>query len=214
MLLIVGLGNPGQKYEGNRHNIGFMTLDQIVDMYEFGPWRERFSGLASEGYVSTGDGGRVKALLLKPQTFYNESGRSVQAALRFHKMQPDQVVVFHDEIDLAPGRLRMKAGGGHSGNNGIRSIIQHVSNQVRRARLGVGHPGHKDRVQAHVLSDFAKTDADWLNALLDACARALPHLAVGDDDRFQAEVMRLAPMPKADQSKRGGRKDAADDNAD
>ncbi len=205
MLLIVGLGNPGQKYQGNRHNIGFMTLDRIADAYQFGPWRERFAGLTSEGYVATGDGGRVKTMLLKPQTFYNESGRAVGEAMRFHKLQPEQVVVLHDEIDLAPGRMRMKTGGGHSGNNGIRSIIQHVSAQIRRARLGVGHPGHKDRVQGHVLSDFAKADADWVDAMMDACARALPFLAVGDDERFQAEVMRLAPAPKEDQSKRKDR---------
>ena len=147
-------------------------------------------------------------MLLKPQTFYNESGRAVGEAMRFFKLQADQVVVFHDEIDLAPGRVRMKTGGGHSGNNGIRSIIQHVSNQVRRTRLGVGHPGHKSLVQGHVLSDFAKSDAQWVDAMFDATARALPFLAVGDDDRYQADVMRLAPMPKEDQSKRG----KADDN--
>lgn len=203
MLLIVGLGNPGDKYAGNRHNAGFMTVHRMADQHGFGPWRAQFQSRVSEGYVDTGDGGRVKVMLLKPQTFYNESGRAVGEAMRFFKLQPDQVVVFHDEIDLAPGRVRMKTGGGHSGNNGVRSIIQHISNQVRRARLGVGHPGHKDRVQAHVLSDFPKTDAEWVEAMFDACARALPFLAVGEDERFQAEVMRLAPAPKADQSKRG-----------
>ena len=203
MLLIVGLGNPGDKYQGNRHNVGFMTLDRIADRYGFGPWRERFQALTSEGYVDSGDGGRIKALLVKPQTFYNESGRAVGEAMRFFKLQPDQIVVFHDEIDLAPGRVRVKAGGGHSGNNGIRSILTHVSNQVRRVRLGVGHPGHKDQVQGHVLSDFAKAEQRWRDDMLDACARALPFLMIGDDDRFQADVMRLAPAPKIDQSKRG-----------
>ena len=202
MLLIVGLGNPGDKYAGNRHNAGFMAVDRMAEMHGFGPWRSQFQAKVSDGYVDTGDGGRVKVMLLKPQTFYNESGRAVGEAMRFFKLQADQVIVFHDEIDLAPGRVRMKTGGGHSGNNGIRSVIQHISNQIRRARLGVGHPGHKARVQGHVLSDFPKADAQWSDDMFDACARALPFLAVGDDDRYQAEVMRLAPAPKEDQSKR------------
>lgn len=202
MLLFVGLGNPGDKYKGNRHNIGFMTLDHIAEFHNFGPWRDKFQGKVSEGYVSTGDGGRIKAMLLKPQTFYNESGRAVGEAVKFFKLSAEQVVVFHDEIDLAPGRVRMKQGGGHSGNNGMRSIMAHISKDVRRVRLGVGHPGHKDKVQGHVLSDFPKADQNWKNDMLDACARALPFLATNDDDRYQAEVMRLAPAPKADQSRR------------
>ena len=204
MLLFIGLGNPGDKYKGNRHNIGFMALDTIADFHGFGPWRDKFQAKVSEGYVSTGDGGRVKAMLLKPQTFYNESGRSVGEAIKFFKLSDEQVVVFHDEIDLAPGRVRLKQGGGHSGNNGIRSIMSHVSKDVRRVRLGVGHPGHKDRVQGHVLSDFPKADQTWVDAMLEASARALPYLATHEDERYQAEVMRLAPASKADQSRRNG----------
>ena len=208
MLLIVGLGNPGDKYAANRHNAGFMAVDRMAEDHGFAAWRTQFDAKVTEGFVDTGDGGRIKTLLMKPQTFYNESGRSVGAAMRFYKMAAEQVVVFHDEIDLAPGRFRMKVGGGHSGNNGLRSIIQHAARDVRRARLGVGHPGHKDRVQGHVLSDFAKAERDWFQAMIDASSRALPYLVTGDDDRFQAEVMRLAPAPKVDQSKRDKESDA------
>ncbi len=203
MLLITGLGNPGEKYAGNRHNIGFMTVDAIAQAYNFGPWRDKFQGKVCEGLVDLPEGGRQKVLLLKPQTFYNESGRSVGEAMNFYKIHAESVVVFHDEIDLAPGRLRMKVGGGHSGNNGMRSIIAQADKDVRRARMGVGHPGDKSKVQSHVLSDFSKSDkTNWFDTMLDACCRALPFLVAGDDERFQAEVMRLAPAPKADQSRR------------
>ena len=193
MLLLVGLGNPGAKYSGNRHNIGFMAADALARAYRFGPWRKKFRGLVSEGQI---DG--VRCLLLKPQTFYNDSGHAVAEAARFHKIGGDSVVVFYDEIDLAPGRFRMKTGGGAAGNNGIRSIAAWLDeDNFRRARLGTGHPGHKDKVQGHVLSDFHKSDAQWVANLLDAVAKAAPLLVKGEDDKYQAEVMRLAPAEKA-----------------
>jgi len=198
MLLIAGLGNPGAKYAGNRHNIGFRVVERIAARYGFGPWRTRFQSESAEGAVTSPDGVKEKVLLLKPQTFMNNSGHAIGEAMKFHKLHPAQVVVFYDELDLAPGRLRMKTGGGAAGHNGIRSIIAQADPDVRRARMGIGHPGHKDAVHGYVLSDFAKADTDWVNALVDACAEALPHLLVGDDERFQTEVMRLAPSAKAD----------------
>jgi PTH1 family peptidyl-tRNA hydrolase len=193
MLLLVGLGNPGPKYAGHRHNVGFMAVDAIARAYGFGPWKKKFQGELAEGQI---DGQRV--LLLKPQTFMNESGRSVGEAAGFHKLSPTQVVVFYDEIDLAPGRFRMKTGGGAAGHNGIRSIIASpIGEGFRRARLGVGHPGHKDLVHAYVLNDFAKADAEWVDKLLDAVVRAAPHLVQGEDEKYQAEIMRLAPADKA-----------------
>ena len=193
MLLIAGLGNPGPEHAKNRHNIGFMAADALARRWSFAPWRSRFSGLACEGQI---DG--VKALLLKPQTFYNDSGRAVGEALKFYKLNPEDFVVFYDEIDLAPGRFRMKAGGGAAGNNGVRSITSHIGPYFRRARLGTGHPGHKDRVHGHVLSDFHKAELKWVEPLLDACADAAGLLAAGEDEKYQAEVMRLAPAEKAD----------------
>ena len=197
MLLLVGLGNPGAKYAGNRHNIGFMAVDAIARAHGFGPWKKKFHAELAEGHI---DG--VRTLLLKPQTFMNESGRAVGEAAGFHKLSPMQVVVFYDEIDLAPGRFRMKTGGGAAGHNGIRSIIASpLGEGFRRARMGVGHPGDKALVHGYVLSDFYKADATWLNKLLDAVARAAPLLAQGEDDKYQAEVMRLAPAEKADPRK-------------
>lgn len=200
MLILAGLGNPGPKYEKNRHNIGFMAADVIARRWNFSPWRQRFQGHAAEGVIETAEG-PVRALLLKPQTFYNESGRAVGEAMRFFKRQPEDVIVFYDEIDLAPGRFRMKTGGGAAGNNGVRSITSQIGEGFRRARLGTGHPGDKDLVHGHVLSDFHKADLVWVIPLLDAVADALPFAAAGDDDRYQAEVMRLAPAPKADPRK-------------
>ncbi len=200
MLILVGQGNPGEKYAGNRHNLGFMTLDAIAAAHGFGPWRSRFSGLVSEGTVEAGPV-RHKLLLLKPQTFYNETGRAAGEAVRFYKLGADAVTVFHDEIDLAPGRVRVKRGGGHSGNNGVRSLIAHLGPEIRRVRLGVGHPGAKDQVMPHVLSDFPKAELDWVHALIAACARALPFLVAGEDERYQTEVLRLAPAPKGDPRK-------------
>lgn len=200
MLILAGLGNPGPKYEKNRHNIGFMAADVIARRWNFSPWRQRFQGLACEGTIEA-EGGAVRALLLKPQTFYNESGRAVGEALRFFKLKPQDVIVFYDEIDLAPGRFRMKRGGGAAGNNGVRSITAQIGDDFRRARMGTGHPGDKALVHGHVLSDFHKAEQVWLQPMLDAVADALPFAAAGDDDRYQAEVLRLAPAPKADPRK-------------
>jgi PTH1 family peptidyl-tRNA hydrolase len=202
MLILAGLGNPGAKYAHNRHNIGFLALAAIAGRWRFGPERSRFQGLVAEGSVDT-PAGPVKALLLKPQTYYNEAGRAVAEAMKFYKLTPADVVVFYDEIDLAPGRFRMKTGGGAAGNNGIRSITAHIGADFRRARMGTGHPGHKDKVMGHVLSDFHKIEHGWVNALCNACADALPLLAAGEDEKYQAEVMRLAPAEKADPKQPG-----------
>jgi len=202
MLLIAGLGNPGQGYAKNRHNIGFMAVDEIARRWSFSPARSRFQSLASEGAIQT-PAGPVRALILKPQTFYNESGRAVGEALKFFKLTPADLVVFYDEIDLAPGRFRMKTGGGAAGNNGVRSITSQVGADFRRARLGTGHPGDKDLVHGHVLSDFHKAEMKWVEPLLAACADAAPLLAAGEDEKYQTEVMRLAPAEKGDPRARG-----------
>lgn len=200
MLVIAGLGNPEAKYAHNRHNLGFLTLRAIAERWRFGTERVKFRSLSREGEIETPDGA-VRALLLRPQTYYNDSGSAVGDAMRFYKLAPADVVVFYDEIDLAPGRFRMKTGGGAAGNNGVRSIAAAIGADFRRARMGVGHPGHKDLVMNYVLSDFPKADQTWVNALANACAEALPLLAAGEDERFQAEVMRLAPAEKADPRK-------------
>jgi len=198
MHIFVGQGNPGAKYAGNRHNIGFMALDVIDADHGFGPWRQKFQGDVCEGRI-----GGKKVLLLKPATFYNETGRSARAAVDFYKLEPDRISVFHDEIDLAHGRVRVKRGGGHSGNNGIRSMIAHCGSEIRRIRLGVGHPGDKSRVMPYVLADFPKSEGAWVEALLSACSRAAHFLVDDLDERFQTEVMRLAPAPKSDPRQRG-----------
>ncbi|MEM1149414.1 MAG: aminoacyl-tRNA hydrolase [Pseudomonadota bacterium] len=200
MLILVGQGNPEPKYFGNRHNLGFMTLDRIAADHGFGPWTSKFHSNISEGWIEA-NGARTKTLLMKPRTFYNETGRAVSEAVRFYKLSAERVTVFHDEIDLAPGRIRVKRGGGHSGNNGIRSIMAHLGPEIRRVRMGVGHPGDKAKVMPYVLSDFAKSETQWRDALLDAISRALPFLVDGEDERFQTEVLRLAPAPKADPRK-------------
>jgi PTH1 family peptidyl-tRNA hydrolase len=202
MLILAGFGNPEPKYEKNRHNVGFMAMDAIARKWSTGPWRARFQGLACEGQVTT-PGGPVKLLLLKPKTYYNESGRAVGEAMKFFKLSPADVIVFHDEIDLAPGRFRMKSGGGAAGNNGIRSVTSQIGDTFRRGRIGVGHPGDKSMVMPYVLGDFHKVEHQWLDPMLDAITDALPFAAAGDDERYQAEVLRLAPAPKADPRKAG-----------
>jgi PTH1 family peptidyl-tRNA hydrolase len=198
MLILAGLGNPGPEYARNRHNVGALAVDAIARRWSFDRERSRFSSLSREGTIDTPEG-PARALILKPLTYYNDSGKAVGEALKFYKLGPGDVVVFYDEIDLAPGRFRMKTGGGAAGNNGIRSITARIGPDFRRARLGTGHPGHKDLVMGHVLSDFSKAEiTDWVKPLLEACAEALPLLAAGDDERYQAEVLRLAPAPKLD----------------
>lgn len=188
MKLFVGLGNPGGQYAGNRHNIGFMALDRIAADHGFAPWRVRFQGLVAEGML----GGR-KVILLKPQTFMNLSGQAAGEAMRFYRLEPGDVTVFHDELDLAPGKLRVKTGGGHAGHNGLRSLHQHIGEAYHRVRLGIGHPGHKDRVAGYVLSDFAKAEV-WVEDLLRGIAEGAPALARGDAAGFQnAVALRLAP---------------------
>lgn len=183
MKLIVGLGNPGAQYAQNRHNIGFMALDRIAADHGFTPWKARFQGLVAEGRL-----GGDKAVLLKPQTFMNLSGQSVGEAMRFYKLQPGDVTVFYDELDLLAGKVRVKVGGGAGGHNGIRSLDQHIGNPYRRVRIGIGHPGVKELVHGHVLGDFAKADAEWLEPLLDAIAENADKLAKGDDSGFMNKV--------------------------
>ncbi|MBL8564124.1 MAG: aminoacyl-tRNA hydrolase [Hyphomicrobiaceae bacterium] len=185
MKLLVGLGNYGPKYEGNRHNVGFMAVDVIAERYAFGPWKRKFQALAAEGEIA---GERV--LLLKPQTYMNESGRSVAEAARFLKIPLADITVLYDEIDLAPGKLKVKTGGGNAGHNGLRSITAHLGNDYARVRIGVGHPGDKSLVANYVLSDFAKADRAWLEPLLAAIAKATGRLVSGDQARFQTDVAR------------------------
>lgn len=189
MRLFVGLGNPGAKYQGNRHNIGFMAVERIAADHGFAPWRARFHGLASEGVL-----GEEKVVLLKPGTFMNLSGQSVGEAMRFYKLSAGDVTVLHDELDLAPGRCRTKTGGGHAGHNGLRSIHAHIGESYHRVRLGIGHPGDKDRVAGYVLSDFARSDQGWLDDLLRGVSDGAPALAAGDMQRFMnAVALRTAP---------------------
>ena len=191
MLLLVGLGNPGPDHARQRHNIGFMAADRIADDWGFNPWRRRFQGDTAEGRL---DGHKV--LVLKPLTFMNESGRSVGEAARFFKLDPDDVVVLYDEIDLAPAKVRCKQGGGHAGHNGIRSVHAHIGPDYRRVRIGVGHPGDKDRVIGHVLSSFSSGDKAWLDPLLDAISDSAPLLAEHQDEKFQSQVAHLMKPPK------------------
>lgn len=183
MQIWAGLGNPGASYAVHRHNVGFMAADVIAQTYGFGPWKVRFQGLASEGRI-----GSAKILLIKPQTFMNDSGRSIRAALDFFKIGEGAVTVFYDELDLDPFRVKVKTGGGAAGHNGIRSTIAHIGADFRRVRLGIGHPGHKDRVTAYVLGPYAKAEADDLADMLNAVAAEATWLADGDPVRFMNDV--------------------------
>jgi len=183
MRLFVGLGNPGSKYQGNRHNIGFMAVDDIARRHGFAPWRRRFQGETAEGTLD-----RERVILLKPTTFMNESGRAVAEAANFFKLEEGDIVVFHDELDLPPAKLRIKTGGGHAGHNGLRSISAHVGNDYHRVRLGIGHPGIKELVHAYVLSDFAKAERPWVEALCDAVADNAALIATGKEGTFQNKV--------------------------
>lgn len=200
MLLLVGLGNPGPQYEGNRHNIGFRAVEAIADAYRFSPWQmqSKFDAQICEGFLRTTAGVSIKAILAKPQTYMNDSGRSLAALMRKHYLQPADIIVYQDEIDLALGRFRMTTGGSAAGHNGIRSIYALASTEIRRARMGVGHPGQKSAVRASVLGDFHPDERPAVAALIKASVDALPFLADGNDQRYQAEVMRLAPAPKSD----------------
>jgi len=202
MQLFVGLGNPGEKYRGNRHNVGFMAADAIARHHNFPPFRQKFSGLVSEGTI---EGERV--LILKPETFMNASGDSVGAAAKFFKLGPPDVTVFYDEIDLVPGKVRVKRGGSSGGHNGIRSIDPQLGADYRRVRIGVGHPGHKDRVMPHVLGDFSKLDHEWLDPLLAAIADSAGLLLKGDDNSF---MNRLAIAVGGDAASRPQRPATAD----
>ncbi len=183
MKLFVGLGNPGAKYANHRHNVGFMAVERIAERHGFGTWRRRFQGTACDGEL---DG--TKVLLLKPDTYMNESGRAVGEAARFLKLATSDIVVFHDELDLLPGKLKVKVGGGNAGHNGLRSITAHLDNEYMRVRIGIGHPGTKELVHAWVLHDFARADQTWLAPLLDAIADTAARLAAGDQARFLSDV--------------------------
>lgn len=192
MKLFVGLGNPGGQYALNRHNVGFMAIDAIAATHDFPAWRKRFSGLAAEGKL-----GNESVLLFKPQTFMNESGRAVGEAVRFYKLALGDVIVFHDELDLAPGKVRVKTGGGVAGHNGLKSLTSHIGNDYVRVRIGIGHPGAKDLVTGHVLRDFAKAELVWLEPLLGAIAAEAPYLAEGANDKFQSRVAHaMQPEPE------------------
>ena len=183
MQIWTGLGNPGPKYALNRHNVGFMAVDVIAEMYRFGPVQKKFSGWVQEGRIGT-----HKVLLLKPATFMNESGRAVGEALRFYKLEPDALTVFHDELDLAPSKVKVRMGGGLAGHNGLRSINQHCGPDFRRVRIGIGHPGAKERVHGHVLGNYAKSEMDPLADMLAGIAAEAEWLAKGDDPRFMSDL--------------------------
>jgi PTH1 family peptidyl-tRNA hydrolase len=190
MQLFVGLGNPGAKYARNRHNIGFMAVDAIADAHGFGPWRNKFQAAVAEGHL-----GGNKVLLIKPQTFMNLSGQAVGEAVRYLTLTAGDIWVFHDELDLAPGKLRVKSGGGHAGHNGLRSMHQHVGAEYNRVRMGIGHPGHKDLVSHYVLHDFAQADQDWLDPLLEVVGREAGRLASDDPARFMNAVALATKAP-------------------
>jgi len=191
MILLVGLGNPGKGYTDNRHNYGYMAVDEIIRRHSFSPERVKFQGLASEGTI-----GGAKVLALKPTTYMNESGRSVNEAARFYKLLPKDIVVFHDELDLPMGKVRVKTGGGHGGNNGIRSLISHIGAEFRRVRLGVGHPGEKHLVTGHVLKDFSKSERAVADKIIDSIARHVGLLVDGNDASFMNKIALETAPPK------------------
>ncbi len=203
MLLLVGLGNPGAKYAGNRHNVGYMAADEIIRRHGLAApkTRSRPHGMFSEGMI-----GNDKAVILKPLSFMNESGRPVAEAMHYWRIEPHDVFVFYDELDLAPGKVRVKRGGGAAGHNGIRSIDRHIGNDFWRIRLGIGHPGEKGRVTGHVLRDFTKADRAWLDPTLEAVADATPILLSGDAPGFMTRVA-LATQPPKKSAENGGSKD-------
>lgn len=205
MKLFVGLGNPGAKYAQNRHNIGFMALDEIASTHGFSPWKAKYQALICEGTL-----GGVKVLLLKPQTFMNLSGQSVGEAMRFYKLSSADVTVLHDELDLAPGKCRVKQGGGHAGHNGLRSLHAHIGPDYARVRLGIGHPGHKDAVAGYVLRDFPKADQAWLDDLIRGISDGAAALAAGDGGKFMNAVsLRTAPPRSSTGTKSATGKSAA-----
>ena len=200
VILLVGLGNPGPSYSGHRHNVGFMALDAIARAEGFPAWRSKFRGEVAEGRI-----GPKRVVLLKPMTYMNESGRSVAEAARFHKVPPEDVIVIHDELDLAPGRCRFKLGGGHAGHNGLRSIHAHLGPDYARVRVGIGHPGHKDAVSGHVLHDFSKAEREIIDPVLDGIADGVARLVAGDDAGFQNAVA-LRARPAKQPAKPAGQK--------
>ena len=211
MQLFVGLGNPGARYANNRHNIGFMAIEAIGRVWNFSAFRTKFQGLVSEGLI-----GSQRVMLLMPQTFMNESGRSVGEAVRFHKLEIGEVCVFHDELDLAAMKLRVKTGGGNAGHNGLRSITNHIGNDYRRVRFGIGHPGEKNRVHGHVLSDFAKSDQAWVETIVDTVARNADLLAAADEAGFLNRVhlaMDAAGFAEKKPPKNGENNRQSDNNA-
>ncbi len=190
MILFVGLGNPGKSYARNRHNVGFMAADTLAEAFSFGPFKKRFQGQFAEGKIS-----RNKVFILKPETFMNRSGPSVSEAMRFYKIPLKNVYVFYDELDLAPGKVRVKEGGGAAGHNGLRSLIAHVGEAFKRVRIGIGHPGHKDLVHGYVLTNFPREDQVWVKALLETLPKVAPLLVEGEDQRFQNDVaLHMAPF--------------------
>ena len=201
MRLFVGLGNPGSDYAKNRHNIGFMAVDEIVHRYSFAPFRSKFQGQLCEGKIAG-----QKVLILKPTTYMNESGKAVQAVMAFYKLPIQDIIVFHDEMDLVAGKIRMKTGGGHAGHNGVRSIQSHIGSGFQRVRLGVGHPGDKEKVVGHVLKDFSKADQQWLDKMIEAIGENADLLIKGEDSGFMSKVS-LAFNPPRPKPPRDSQKD-------
>ena len=208
MRLLVGLGNPGSDYARNRHNIGFMAVDEIVRRHSFAPFRSKFQGELSEGKIAG-----QKVLVLKPTTYMNDSGRAVHATMAFYKMPLNDIIVFHDEMDLAAGKVRIKTGGGHAGHNGIRSIQSHIGAGFKRVRIGVGHPGNKEKVVGHVLKDFSKADQQWVDTLVDAIGNQVELVVAGDDSGFMSKIS-LALNPPRPKSSSDHQKDSSNKKED